>query len=340
MSNKTRRSQTEVESDVCAKLTVRIRRNLKLIVEKWQVKIKTIFELFKETFQEWQEDKTPRLAAALAYYTVFSLAPLLIIAIAIAGAIFGEEAARGEIVGQIQGLVGQNGAEVIQTAIENANQPDLRNTASLISVIVLLFGASGVFAQLQDALNTVWEVKPKPGRGIKNFIRKRILSFSAVLGIGFLLMVSLVINAALAGLSTYLSDLVPGIDFLWQIVNFVLSFTIITFLFALLYKYLPDVHIKWNDVWIGAAITSLLFTIGKFVLGAYLGGGSFGSAYGAAGSLVIVLAWVYYSAQILFFGAEFTQVYARRYGSQIVPDKHSMRVTEAERAKQGMHRKN
>ncbi|MEC4895288.1 MAG: YihY/virulence factor BrkB family protein [Oscillatoria sp. PMC 1051.18] len=302
------------------------------------MKIKTIFELLKETFQEWQEDKTPRLAAALAYYTVFSLAPLLIIAIAIAGAIFGEEAARGEIVGQIQGLVGQNGAEVIQTAIENANQPDLRNTASLISIIVLLFGASGVFAQLQDALNTVWEVKPKPGRGIKNFIRKRLLSFSAVLGIGFLLMVSLIVNAALAGLSTYLSELVPGIDLLWKILNFLLSFAIITFLFALLYKYLPDVKIKWSDVWIGAAITSLLFTIGKFILGAYLGRGSFGSTYGAAGSLVIVLAWVYYSAQILFFGAEFTQVYARKYGSQIVPDEHSMRVTEAERAKQGMHR--
>lgn len=300
---------------------------------------KTVGALLKETFQEWQEDKTSRLAASLAYYTVFSLAPLLIIAIAIAGAIFGEEAARGEIVGQIQGLVGTEGAQAIQAAIENASQPDVSSVASLLSVIALLFGASGVFAQLQDALNTVWEVKEKPGRGVKGFIRKRVLSFSAVLGIGFLLLVSLVVSAVLSALNSYLSNLLPGIDFFWELLNFAISFGVITLLFALMYKYLPDVKIKWSDVWIGAAITALLFTIGKFLLGLYLGRGSFASTYGAAGSLVIILAWVYYSAQILFFGAEFTQVYARRFGSQIVPDEHAVPLTEQERAKQGMTRR-
>lgn len=304
------------------------------------MKPKAIVGLLKETFQEWQEDKTPRLAAALAYYTVFSLAPLLIIAIAIAGAVFGEEAAKGEIVGQIQGLVGREGAKVIEDAIQNANHPESKGgIASLISIVVLLFGASGVFAQLQDALNTVWEVQPKPGRGIWSFIRQRFLSFSMVLGIGFLLMVSLIVSAVLSGLSTYMSHLIPGVDFIWGILNFVISFGVITLLFALIYKYLPDVKITWNDVLIGAVITALLFTIGKTVLGQYLGGGSFGSAYGAAGSLVIILAWVFYSAQILFFGAEFTQVYAKRYGSQIVPDDHAESVTEEARAKQGMPRR-
>lgn len=287
---------------------------------------KQIFRLLKETFKEWQEDKSSRLAAALAYYTVFSLAPLLIIVIAIAGAIFGEEAARGEIVSQIQGLVGQEGATVIEEAIQNADQPQISSIASIFSIIFLLIGASGVFAQLQESLNEIWNVKAQPKNGLAGLIRKRILSFSAVLGIGFLLLVSLVISAVLSGISNYFSDLIPGVDFLWQILNFVVSFGVITLLFALMYKFLPDVKIDWSDVWIGALITALLFTIGKFALGLYLGRGSFGSTYGAAGSLVIILAWVYYSAQILFFGAEFTQVYARRYGSQIVPDEHAIRI--------------
>ncbi|MDY6940569.1 MAG: YihY/virulence factor BrkB family protein [Cyanobacteriota bacterium] len=290
--------------------------------------LRKMWKLIREAIQEWQEDNASRLAAALAYYTVFSLAPLLIIAIAIAGAIFGEEAARGEIVGQIQGLVGREGAQVVETAIENANQPDISSFASIISIAVLLFGASGVFAQLQEALNTIWDVKAKPKNGLWNLVRKRILSFSAVLGIAFLLLVSLIISAALSGLNRYASHLLPGADFLWQILDTGISFGFITLLFALMYKYLPDVKIQWSDVWVGAAITAALFTIGKFGLGLYLGGGSFGSTYGAAGSLVVVLAWVYYSAQILFFGAEFTQVYARRYGSCIVPDRHATSATE------------
>jgi len=300
------------------------------------VNIKTILALLKETFSEWNNDKASRLAAALAYYTVFSLAPLLIIAIAIAGAVFGEEAARGQIVAQIQGLVGRDGAQFIETAIENASQPKAGTIASVISIVVLLFGASGLFAQLQDALNTIWEVQPKPGRGLIGMIRDRFLSFTMVLGVGFLLLVSLILSAGLAALVNFLGNLIPGIGFLLETVNFILSFTITTLLFGLIYKTLPDVKIVWSDVWIGATITALLFSIGRFLLGMYLGNNSFGSTYGAAGSVVVILVWVYYAAQILFFGAEFTQVYARRFGSRIVPTKNAVPLTKEARAEQGM----
>ncbi|WP_414585989.1 YihY/virulence factor BrkB family protein [Scytonema sp. PCC 10023] len=302
--------------------------------------LKAVWGLFQETFNEWSNDKVPRLAAALSYYTLFSIAPLLIIVIAIVGAVFGEDAARGEIYRQISGLVGDAGAQVIQTAIESANQPKTGTIASLISVVVLLFGATGLFAELQDALNTIWEVQPKPGRAMKNMVRQRFTSFALVLAIGFLLLVSLVISAVLAALVGYFRHMVPGIDVIWQIVNFLLGFGITTLLFGLIFKVLPDVKITWNDVLIGAAITALLFSIGRYLLGQYLGNGSFGSAYGAAGSVVVVLAWVNYAAQILFFGAEFTQVYARRYGSRIVPDRHAIPLTEEERINQGMKPKN
>jgi membrane protein len=301
------------------------------------VRLKTIFTLLKETVDEWNKDKASRLAAALAYYTVFSLSPLLIIAIAIAGAIFGEEAARGEIVGQIQGLIGKDGAKFVQTAIESAAKPQQGGGfASAISVVVLLFGASGVFVELQDALNTIWEVKPNPKAGAGGFIRTRFLSFSMVLGIGFLLLVSLILSAGLSGVVAYLGQLFPVIASLLQVANFVLGFIVTTVLFGLIYKFLPDVKITWSDVLIGAAITSLLFSIGRYALGLYLGNSSFGSTYGAAGSLVIILAWVYYAAQILFFGAEFTQVYARRYGSQIVPTKNAIPIDQSDRTEQSM----
>lgn len=299
---------------------------------------KAFFALLKQTVAEYNEDKVSRLAAALAYYTVFSLAPILIIAIAIAGLVFGQEAAQGEIVGQIQGLVGRDGAQIIQTAIENASKPKAGILATVINIVVLLFGASGVFAQLQDALNTVWEVAPKPERGLKNVIQQRFLSFAMVLVIAFLLLTSLVLSAGLAALGNYMGGLLPGLDVLWRIVNFGLSFGVITLLFAMIYKILPDAKIAWGDVWFGAAITALLFAIGKSVLGLYLGNASFGSTYGAAGSLVIILAWVFYSAQILFVGAEFTQVYASKYGSRIVPTKNAVALTDEARAQQGMPR--
>ena len=285
--------------------------------------IKTIFKLLKETFQEWQQDKVSRLAAALAYYTVFSITPLLVIAIAIAGAVFGQEAAKGEIVDQINGLVGDRGARAIEVALANADQPNISGAASLISIAILLLGASGVFAQLQDALNTIWNIQAKPNSGIWEFIRKRLLSFGMVLAIGFLLLVSLVVSAALSGIGKLELSILPGFTFIWQIINFAISFSFIAMLFALIYKYLPDAKIKWDDVIVGSIITALLFTFGKFVIGLYLGRGSLGSAYGAAGSLVIFLAWVYYSAQILLFGAEFTQVYARKFGKKITPNRHA-----------------
>jgi membrane protein len=290
--------------------------------------IKTIWLLLKTTFFQWRQDQASLMAAALAYYTVFSLAPLLIIVIAIAGAVFGEQAAKGELVAQIQGLIGKDGAQLIQTAIENARQldPSQGPIPTLINIGLLLSGATVIFGQLQQSLNRIWNVEPKPGNGILDFLRKRFLSFSMVLVIAFLLLVSLVISTTLVILGNSLRDLVPGFTYLWQLLNFLVSFGIITLLFAMMFKILPDAKIAWKDVWMGAALTAVLFEIGKFLLGFYLGKTSLASAYGAAGSLVIILTWVFYSAQILFLGAEFTQVYVRNYGKEIAPAKYAMRV--------------
>jgi membrane protein len=274
------------------------------------------WRLLKDTVDEWQRDKVDRMAAALAYYTLFSIAPLLVIVVAVAGAVFGEEAARGEVVKQIQGLLGRAGAEVVQMALANTQSPQSNGLVpSLISGAALLFGASGVFVQLQDSLNAVWNVDDPVQAGVKTVVRKRILSFAMVVTIGFILMVSLVVSAGLTALSAFTNALVPGLEVFWRIFNIGASLSTFTFLFALIYKYLPDIEITWRDVLVGASLTSILFGVGKELLGFYLGNGAFGSAYGAAGSLVTVLAWIYYSVQILLFGAEFTQVYARSYGS-------------------------
>ncbi|HEY9651700.1 MAG TPA: YihY/virulence factor BrkB family protein [Coleofasciculaceae cyanobacterium] len=296
---------------------------------------KTIVELLKETFKEWQEDKASRLAAALAYYTAFSIAPLIIIAIAIAAVVFGQEAAQGGIDEQLRGLLGQQGAEAVQEMIKNSRKPSEGTIATLISIVVLLFGASGVFGELQDSLNTIWEVAPKQGQGVMTFIRNRFLSFAMVLGIGFLLLVSLLLSTILAGVSNLLGHMIPNLTALWSLLNFLISFGVITVLFALIYRILPDAEIAWGDVWIGSIITALLFTIGKSLIGLYLGNSSVGSTYGAAGSFVVFLLWVNYSAQILFFGAEFTQVYANKYGSRIVPAGTAVPVTEEARSQQG-----
>ena len=289
-------------------------------------KINAIFSLLKEAFQQWQKDKASLLAAALAYYTVFSVTPLLVIAIAIVGAVFGQDEARTSILAQVNELVGEQGAHAIEMALNNANQPQVGSIASLISVIVLFIGASGVFAQLQEALNIIWNVRVKPSLGIWGFIRKRLLSFGMVLIIGFLLLVSLVLSAVLSGISKVEIELLENFTSAIQmlnLVNFVISFGFIIVLFALIYKYLPDAKIRWQDVWVGAIVTTLLFGLGKYLIGLYLGRGSMGSAYGAAGSLIIFLAWVFYSAQILLFGAELTQVYARRYGRKIRPSENA-----------------
>lgn len=276
-------------------------------------------DLILDTFSEWSRDNASRLAAALSYYTIFSVAPLLIIAIAVAGLVFGRQAATDQIVYQIRGLVGNDGAQVIQTILQNASKTTSGILATVVGLVTLLVGASGAFGQLQDSLNIIWEVKPKAGRGVKGVLRDRFLSFSMVLVIGFLLMVSLLLSAFLAGVGKYVSDLLPMSSLVLQAINFGISLIVTTVLFALIFKVLPDAYVRWRDVWVGSCVTALLFSLGRFLIGLYLGRSSVSSAYGAAGSLVVLLLWVYYSAQILFLGAEFTQVYANRFGKAIVP---------------------
>jgi membrane protein len=297
-------------------------------------------QLMKETFSEWSEDKVPRLAAALAYYTAFALAPLLLIAIAVAGLVFGREAATNQIGEQLSGLLGPSAAESVNTmvAAAGANQGG-GILASIIGVATLLFASSGVFGELQDALNTIWEVQPKPDQGLLATIKQRFFSFAMVLGVGFLLLVSLVISAALSALGGVVAGDQADQSLIWKAINFVVSFGVTMLLFALIYKVLPDVKIQWRDVWIGALVTALLFTLGKAAIGWYLGRPGTTSTYGAAGSFVALLLWVYYSAQILFFGAEFTQVYAKTYGSQIEPAENAVPVTEEARAQQGVPRR-
>lgn len=292
--------------------------------------LKTAFDMLKETFSEWNQDKAPRLAAALAYYTAFSIAPLLVIVIAVAGLAFGQSAAQGEIMRQIENEVGAESAQIIQTMIENASDTSSGIIATVLGIGAIIFGAAGFFGQLQDALNTIWDVAPKPGRGIMAVVKDRFMSFTMVLGIGFLLLVSLLISALVSSLHNYVEGLLPQAQLVSQIINNLISFGIITLLFAMIYKILPDVEIEWRDVWVGAAITALLFTIGKFLLGLYLGNSGVASTYGVAGSFVVLLLWVYYSAQILLFGAEFTQVYARRRGARIQPADNAVPISEVE----------
>ena len=289
--------------------------------------LKESFAILKQSASEWMEDQSPTLGAALAYYTVFSLAPLLIIAIAIAGLVFGPEAAQGQIFEQLRGLMGEASAKSMQDLVESANaKPATGIFATVIGIVTLLFGASGVFGQLQTSLNAIWGVQPKPGRGFLGIIQDRILSFGFILVVGFLLLVSLVLTAAVALVGEWFGGMLPGMEFLIQILNSGLSLAVITLLFAMIFKFLPDAKIAWHDVWIGALITAALFTVGKFALGLYLGKSGVGSSYGAAGSLIVLLLWVYYSSQILFFGAEFTQVYANRFGSHVAPADNAVAV--------------
>jgi membrane protein len=300
--------------------------------------LKGHWALLKEAGREWLEDKAPRLGAALAYYTALSIAPLLVIAIFIAGMVFGKEAAQGYLLDQIRDFVGVQGGQAIETMLAHANQPRTGFLAAVLGVITLLAGAAGVVSQLQDALNTIWEVAPKPGRGIIGFVKDQFLSLAAVLGLGFLLLVSLILSTVLTALASFFVGLMPALAPALEGTNFVVSLAVIALLFALIFKLLPDAKIAWNDVWVGAALTALLFTLGKFLMGLYLGRSGITSTYGAAGSLVALLVWVYYSAQIVFFGAEFTKAYANRFGSRIVPSKDAVPLTEEARAEQGMPR--
>jgi membrane protein len=276
----------------------------------------TVVSLGRETFDRWMEDKASGLAAALAYYALFSLAPLLLIVTAVAGLVFGQEAAEGHLYLQISDLVGKDSAKAIQAIVANvALHRSGGVLATLAGVGVLVFGATGVFAQLQDSLNTVWRVRSPTTNGILDWFRVRFLSFSMVMGVGFLLLVSLVLSALLAGVGQFLGAFIPGWVVLGHVLNVLISLAGITVLFAMMYKVLPDTPVAWRDVWLGALVTSFLFTVGKFAIGFYLGQASVASSYGAAGSVVIVLLWVYYSSLILYLGAEFTHVYALRCGS-------------------------
>ena len=279
--------------------------------------IKVWWHLVTKAVSSWADDYAPSMGAALAYYTMFSIAPLLLIVIAVAGFVFGPEAARGEILSQLQGLMGNDGAHAVEGLLKSMRQPERSTGAAITGIVVLLLGATSVFGELQDALDRIWRAPDRvKTSGLWNLLRTRLLSFGMILGIAFLLMVSLVLSAALAAASKWWGPIVGSPAVLLEVVNFVVSFALITVLFAMIYKVMPRVHVAWHDVWIGAGVTALLFTIGKLLIGLYIGNSGIASGFGAAASLVVMLVWVYYSAQIFLVGAEFTWVYAHELGSR------------------------
>ena len=293
------------------------------VIENQQIpvnKLKAGWELLRLTFAEWTNDNAFELSAALAFYTIFSIAPVLLIAVGVASFFLAPDTATDQIVGEMEKMIG---AQVI----DSSRGFGKGLWAVSVGIVTLIMGATAVFGELQSALNHIWDVKAKPDRGvIMSFIVDRLRSFSIAICVGFLLLVSLVVSAVISGLQNYMNNWLPGIPWVWQMANVVASFLVIAVLFAAIYKFLPDVVISWKDVWIGAAVTALLFTGGKYAIGIYLGKTATASAFGAAGSLVVLLFWVYYSALISFLGAEFTQVYARRYGPGIRLQEHAVRV--------------
>lgn len=281
------------------------------------MQIKSFFSLAKKAVMAWIDDYAPSMGAAIAFYTVFSLAPLIIIVLAIAGFFWGQDAVQGQLMGQMGGLLGQDGAQAIEGVVSSsAQEKDQGIIATVSSVVVLAVGATTVFAELQSALDRIWEVPASEKKsGIWNMIRSRLLSFGLVLSLAFLLLVSLVVSTVLAALGSWVGGLMPGWEMVLQVLNLVISFAILTVLFAMIFKFMPQVHVAWRDVWVGALLTALLFVIGKYLIGLYVGKSSVASSYAAAGSLVVVLLWVYYAAQVFLLGAEFTWVYATEHGS-------------------------
>jgi membrane protein len=280
-----------------------------------KIDLKQIWALIKAAASSWLADYAPSMGAALAYYTIFSIAPLLLIVISVAGLVFGEDAARGAIVSQLQGLMGADAAKAVEGLLASVNKPSQGIVSTIIGIVLLLVGATTVFGELQDALDRIWRAPARKSSGLWGLLRARVLSFGLILGVGFLLMASLVLSAALAALGKWWAPLFGGWDVLLQAVNFIVSFGLVTVIFAMIYKIMPRVRIGWRDVWLGAAVTALLFAIGKSLIGLYLGRSSFASGFGAAGSLILLLVWMYYSAQIFLLGAAFTRVYARTFGS-------------------------
>ncbi len=288
---------------------------------------KTGWVLLKNTYIEFDDDNAIKLSASLSYYTIFSLPPLLIIIITITGFFFGREAVTGEFFGQINGLVGNAAAVQIQETIKNIHLSDSNVFATTIGAIMLLIGASGVFAEIQSSINYIWGLKAKPDRGIMKFIKNRIMSFSMIASIGFLLMVSLMVNTVMDLLNSKLIVYFPDATvYLFYFLNVIILFLTTTLLFGIIFKTLPDGNISWKDALIGSSFTSIFFMIGKFIIGAYLGSSTVATVYGAAGSVIIILLWVYYSAIILYFGAEFTKVYARAHGQKIIPNDYAVEI--------------
>jgi membrane protein len=285
--------------------------------------------LFTETFHEFIDDNAIKLSASLSYYTIFSLPPLLIIIISLCGYFFGAEAVRGEVFWQINGLVGNAAAMQIQEAIKNVTLSNSSTFATTIGIIVLLIGASGVFSEIQDSINFIWGIRAKPKRGIIKFLKNRLMSFSMIGSVGFLLLVGLIVNSIMDVLNTKLATYFPkDTVHLFYVINLLIVFIIITLLFTVIFRTLPDGKVVLRDCLIGASFTAVLFMLGKFAIGAYLGSSAIASVYGAAGSVILILVWIYYSAIILYFGAEFTKVFAHTHGKKITPNEYSVRITK------------
>jgi len=275
---------------------------------------KKLWTTVRQTFSAWNKHEAPTLGAALAFYTILSLAPLVILVISIVALIFGRSTAQNELLGQVDSMIGHQGADAVKAMIEHAQKPASGIFASIVGVTTLLFGASGAFSALRSALNRMWDVQPKSGGGVWATIKQNFFSFGMVLAVGFLLLVSLVVSAGMAVLGKYFRELLPMPEFALHTLNFVASLAVISVLFALIFRYVPDIRMPWKDCWVGATVTAFLFTIGKLLIGLYLGKAAVGSAYGAAGSLVVVIVWIYYSAMIFLFGAEFTWCWSRDAG--------------------------
>lgn len=300
-----------------------------------------VWRLLKEIASEWQFNEVSLLASSLAYFTVFSLAPLMVIVIMIVGTIFGETAAKEQLISQLSALVGEESAQLIATAIANFRADATGGRFRLLfNLGFLIFGATGVFTQIQDALDRIWEVKADPKRHVIHFLRKRLLSFAMVLAIALLLLVSFIGNTILIALVNFLNELVPGFGYLWQVISFLVSFGTTTLVFVLMYTILPDAEIAWRDTVVGAAITALLFLIGQFFFRLFLSQTNFGSAYGVAGSFVIIITWIFYAAHILFLGAEFTKVYAKQRGSPIVPSDYAVHILREQQQLQKSSQRN
>jgi membrane protein len=303
---------------------------------KKKLTLKGVWQMLKEAGAGFSDDKVMKLSGSLAYFTIFSIGPLILIIIFLADIFWGREAVEGSIYGQIKGFIGSDAALQIQDIIKNAAISGKSTITAVIGIITLVIGATGVFAEIQDSINTIWGLKPKPKKGWLKMILNRVLSFSVIVSLGFLLLVSLIVNAIIESLIGRLMSIFPeGAVVLGYIVNLLVTFGVTTLLFAIIFMVLPDAKIKWKDVLIGAMVTTVLFMLGKFAITFYIGTSNVGSTYGAAGSLVVVLLWVYYSSVILYFGAEFTKAYAANYGSQIHPNQYAVWIKQVEMEEEG-----